>query len=224
MPGYDVSGIVDNTAVNYIATTDGFSLVTSMLGDVLLDYGSFAGKAYLLCEKNIKYEIFGRLEKYKPNLLVGISWRSGILTTARNEHYLSVENLEPLFSVPNIQFVNLQYDECLEEVAWVNERYPGKLINFEEIDQYNDFESVAALMSCLDLVIAPATTVAELSGALGVKTWLFSNSSEIDWRKINDEGTDVWHNSITIVDVLEKGNKTQLVEELRGRLYSLINS
>lgn len=217
VPGYDISGIVDDMAMETILKVDSVSLVSSVLGDILLDYNSFLGHKYLIADKELQMKMLDKLSNIGV-IKIGLSWRSGVLTSARNEHYLSVENLEPLFNLLNVQFINLQYDECSEEVAWVNERYPGKLINFEDIDQYNDFESVAALMSCLDLVIAPATTVAELAGALGVKTWLFSNSSEIDWRKIDEKGTDVWHNSITIVDVPEKGNKQKLVEEIFRRL------
>ena len=92
------------------------------------------------------------------------------------------------------------------------------MLNIEELDQYNDLDGVAALLKCMDLVIAPATTVVELAGALGCNTWMFSNSSEIDWRKIDEKGTDVWHNSIRIIDTQEKGNKELLVQKLYKEL------
>ena len=70
----------------------------------------------------------------------------------------------------------------------------------------------------MDLIIAPATTVVELSGALVCPTWMFSNSSELDWRKIDDEGTDVWHNSIKIIEGNKVGDKDALVQEIYSRL------
>jgi capsular polysaccharide export protein len=194
------------------------ALVTDFLHKVLVDYSSFAGGAYL-SEDSLRKDYISSLLP-RSNLLIGLSWRSSLTTHSRNEHYLTVEELEPLFQIDGIQFVNLQYDDCADELAWVEQRYPGKLFNLEELDQYNDLDGVAALLKCMDLVIAPATTVVELSGALGCPTWMFSNSSEIDWRKIDEDGTDVWHNSIKIVDVEEKGNKALLVNELFLRLSS----
>ncbi|TCB52219.1 capsular polysaccharide export protein, LipB/KpsS family [Acinetobacter terrestris] len=221
VPGSDICSLINNDAIDVIEKTEKLGFVTDLLHVFLPSYDKFPGVRYLKEDESLKFDLQARLDSFgKSKILVGISWRSSLTTTSRNEHYLSIENLAPIFSLPDVQFVNLQYDECLAEVAWVNNTFPGKLINFEDIDQYNDFESVAALMSCLDLVISPATTVVELSGALGVKSWLFSNSSEIDWRKIDEHGTDVWHNSIEIVDVEEKGNKELLVEELSKKLLA----
>jgi len=78
-------------------------------------------------------------------------------------------------------------------------------------------------MMCCDLIISPATTVVELAGALGCNAWLFSNSSELDWRKTNEVGQDVWHSNVKIIDVEEKGNKEALVEKLRKNLMEYIN-
>lgn len=223
VPGSDIYTIIDNSAISMINKVDNFCLVTDLLSDFLLTKNDFSGCAYLQPNKLLTTKLlerFNNLSLPKHQILVGLSWRSSITTSARNEHYLSVQEIEPLFTIPNVQFINLQYDDCLDELKWIESKYPNKIINFEDIDQYNDFDSVAALISCMDLVIAPATTVAELSGALGKSTWLFSNSSEIDWRKIDNEGTDIWHNSIKIVDVQEKGNKELLVEKIYNDLVA----
>jgi len=218
VPGSDLFQAINNTAAEIIEKVDGICYVTDMLHVVRKGYEDFIGDKYLFCNLELKMMYEARLKSSKK--IVGISWRSSLTTTARNEHYLSIEQLEPLFRIEGIQLVNLQYDDCINELNWINAKYPGSLINFEDLDQYNDFDGVAALMSCMDLIIAPATTVAELSGALGVDTWLFSNSSEINWRKKDNLGIDVWHNSIKILDVPEKGNKTILVEEIYKRLVS----
>lgn len=222
VPGSDIFNFVDNKAVEIINKVDKIALTTDFLHLALPDYESFHGNKYLDYDANFKNIFMNKLPK--DEVLVGLSWRSSLSTTARNEHYLSVEEMEPLFSINNVRYVNLQYDECDEELEWINSRYPGKILNFEDLDQYNDFDNVAALMSCMQLIIAPATTVVELAGALGINTWLFSNSAEIDWRIIDEMGTDVWHNSIHIVDVPEKGNKQALVKEIHNRLTKFVES
>lgn len=223
VPGSDLCSIVDNNAMPVIESADRISLVSDLLYDFLPTKDHFSGTSYLKPDPVLKAKMQHRLEKFSSKILIGLSWRSSLNTVSRNEHYLSVEELLPIFEIEEVQFVNLQYDECSEEIEYVNSRFPGKLINFEDIDQYDDLDSVAALISCMDLVISPATTVVELAGALGAKTWMFSNSSEIDWRKIDDAGTDIWHNSITILDVKRKGDKGLLVEEIQNRLTAFVH-
>lgn len=221
VPGSDVLGVIDNNAVDAINKSDKILFVTDLLHRCLPDYDAFPGVPYLKADSNKTQHYKKRLPKNCK--LVGLSWRSSLTTHSRSEHYLTIEELEPLFSIPGVTFINLQYDECDAELAWVQERYPNKIINFEEIDQYNDFDSVAALMMCTDLIISPATTVVELAGALGCRTWLFSNSSELNWRKIDKRGTDVWHNNTTIVEGDILGDKAKLVIALHKRLTDYLN-
>lgn len=221
VPGSDIVGIVNNEAVSAITRSETSVLVTDLLATYRTDYIDFPGVPYLIpCDE--------RISNFKKRLgakdiLVGISWRSSVQTAGRNEHYLDVSDLRPIFEVDGIQFVNLQYDDCSEELQWVEDNYPGRLINFEDLDQYNDFDGVAALMSCMDMIISPATTVVELAGAVGVETWLFSNSSELDWRKVNDSGKDVWHSSVSIVDLEPKGDKSELVNRIADLLSKRVN-
>jgi len=88
-------------------------------------------------------------------------------------------------------------------------------MDIEGVDQYNDFEAVAACMCSMDLIIAPFTTVAELAGALGRPTWLLSNSADAHWRKRPGDGFDVWHNSTTHIEGSILGNKESLVDSLK---------
>ena len=217
VPGSDIISVINNTAVTEIKKTKQYYFVTDLLHHCLPDYESFKGSKYLYADSE-KVNAYSHRLDFISDKLVGLTWRSSLNTHSRNEHYLTIEELEPLFSIHGITFVNFQYDQCDEELAWVEERYPGKLIDFKDIDHFNDFDSVAALMTCMDLMIAPCTTVVELAGALGCPTWLFSNSSEIDWRKIDAQGTDVWHNSITIVEGQTMGDKDSLVKELNACL------
>ena len=212
VPGSDIVGAVDNAAADAIDRADKVMFVTDMLHKILSGYDSFKGDSYLIPDAELVKRFREKLPSDK--LVVGISWRSSLATYSRNEHYVTIFELADMLRIPGVQFVNFQYDECSSELEWAEVNFPGKIIDIDDVDHYNDFESVSALMSCMDLVISPATTVAELSGALGCRTWLFSNSSELDWRKKDDYGTDVWHGSTRIIDVDEKGNKSALVNRL----------
>jgi len=132
--------------------------------------------------------------------------------------------LAPIFDIKGVTFINLQYDECHEELDWVERKWPGKIWNPEELDQYNDLDEVAGLISSLPLVISPATTVVELSGALGVTTWLLSNSSELHWRNDREREKDVWHQSINHLEADSPGDKISLVNNLKKKLEHFVAS
>ena len=218
--GFDLLRSIDNNGADAIKKSDKVIMITDLLHKVLPNYESFSGVPYLIHDTK-KTNDFKKILP-KNTKLVGLSWRSSLTTHSRNEHYLSIEELAPLFEVNGVTFVNFQYDECSDELAWIQERSPGKMIDIEELNHYDDLDSVASLMKCMDLMIAPATTVVELSGALGCPTWMFSNSSEIDWRIIDDEGTDVWHNSIKIVEGDKVGDKVSLVQNLKTKLERFV--
>jgi capsular polysaccharide export protein len=222
LPGSDLHPFFDNKGWLLAKSADSVILVTDALGDVIEGYESFNGDPYLKADPYLVEKWTTRLSgnSGSKRLLVGLSWRSSLATYSRNEHYFSVEDLIPLLEVPNVQFVNLQYDECSEELAWIDKRFKGRVLHFDDLDQYNDLDGVGALMSCLDLVIAPGTTVFELAGALGVRTWLLSNSSEFHWRKVPGTDIDAWHRSLNHIESAQLGNKQQVIAAARDRLLN----
>ena len=217
-----LTGALCNVAAEMIEQHDDFILVSDLLSDVYKGYESFLGKPYLMPDPEKAAYYKGQLTE--KVLYVGLGWRSSVLSSARNEHYFSVQELSPIFTLENIKFVNLQYDECAEELEWIEKHFPGKMINFEDLDQFNDFEGVAALMSALDIVICPTITPVELSGALGIETWLLSSSFEVGWRKMGESFVDVWHNSTEHFEGDTPGIKQTIVDQLYRRLAERVAS
>jgi len=216
----DLIQLMDNRGADVLEKSDNVVMVTDLLHKYLPDYESFSGISYL--ESDVEKTQFFKSVLPKNKKLIGLSWRSSLSTHSRNEHYLSVEELVPLFDINGVVFVNFQYDDCEEELAWVEKKHPGKIVDIKEVDHYDDLDSVASLMKCMDLMISPATTVVELAGALGCPTLMLSNSSEIDWRACDDKGTDVWHNSIEIISSNNDRDKAKLVLSLKDRLIDRI--
>lgn len=145
-------------------------------------------KGYLKPDAELLNIFSSRLASFQRKLLVGISWRSGNLLTSRNIHYAPISDWEPIFKVPNIQFVNLQYGECSEEIFNVKKYYDVDILNFEDIDLKNDLESVAAIIHNLDLVISVSTFISPFTQALGTplmlinhKNWSMLGQSKWPW-------------------------------------------
>lgn len=219
LPSIELTPWFDNNGYQKIQEND-YCIITNLLFSYLWnDKDEFLGKPYLKADEiRIRY-YQSRLPKNKK--LVGLNWRSSLtVNPSRARHYFKIQELEKLFTIPDIQFVNCQYDECEEELEWVEKRFPGKMINIKELDQYNDLDGVAALLSCMDLVIAATTAVCELAGALGCKTWIFDASTEILHRKCDNgkSNQDMWHHSAEIIDVDERGNKEKLAQKIYTKL------
>lgn len=121
---------------------------------------------------------------------VGLAWRSIVNTSIRQKHYFCPEDFHLLIHLQDTEFWVLQPgctdDELKKLSKFLNLRVP------QDIDLVDDFESQAALISCLDAVISPCTTTAELAGAVGVKTLILANTYMTAWRQ-NQDFSDIWH-------------------------------
>ena len=135
-----------------------------------------------------------RLAALGPGLKVGIGWRSQLMTPERKGAYTTLDQWGPLFALPNVVFVNLQYGECEAEVAAAEARFGVTIHRWNDLDLKDDFEAAAALTANLDLVITPAMSAGELAGALGVPVWRFGHR---DWTQLGT-GVRPWFPSMRI--------------------------
>lgn len=135
-----------------------------------------------------------RLEMLGPGLRVGIGWRSQMMTAERSTAYLPLDAWAPLFALPGIQWVVLQYGDVEDEVRQAERRFGIRLHRWDDLDRKDDFDGVAALIAGLDLVISPAMSVGELAGALGAPVWRFGHR---DWTQLG-AGVRPWYPSMRL--------------------------
>jgi Flp pilus assembly protein TadD len=137
-----------------------------------------------------------RLAEIGPGPYVGFSWRSKLNTAERRLEYTRLDEWAPVFSVPGVTWINLQYDDCERELRNAERAFGVTLHRWDWLDLMNDFEEMAALTVALDLVVAARNAVAMLGGALGAQTVMMGN--RWDW---SDLGTDTtpWFPTIQLV-------------------------
>ena len=218
LPSSELVRHLDNRGWEEVCESNKVILQLDLLSDLIKSYEDCVNVRLLIAD-DIKVEFWRkRLSVYreKNKMLVGINWQSSLVSYSRNQHYVSILEMLQFFELDEIQFVNLQYGDCKEDLDLVNSLYPGKLVSFDDVDLFDDFESVAAIMTNLDLVVAPPTTMLELAGALGVDTILMSNSAEANYRKspLKEGLRDCWFDSIQIVEGFPIGNKHSMVSNV----------
>jgi len=163
---------------------------------------------------SIKEKYASILNPFKHKLLVGISWRGGLLSALRNTSYSSIRDWGEILTLSNCQFVNLQYGECEEELLEAEGLFGIEILRWKDLDLKNDLESVMALVSNLDYVISVETAICTISPALGVSTILLANRS---WFFLGEENKFPWFKSVTplISDIGEMvASKLHLVPDL----------
>jgi hypothetical protein len=114
----------------------------------------------------------GRLAASGDGIKVGVSWRGGTALSRGGLRSLALDDLAPLFAVPGVDFVSLQYDAGNEEMAGYRARSGCTLEHFA--GAIADYDETAALVTALDLVISVCTAIIHLGGALGTPVWVMA--------------------------------------------------
>jgi tetratricopeptide (TPR) repeat protein len=82
-----------------------------------------------------------------------------------------------------------------------------------------DFAETAALMRCLDLVIAVDTSVAHLAGALGCPTWLLLPYTP-DYRWLLDRDDSPWYPTLKLFRQGERRDWAEVLDRVRCELIA----
>ncbi|SEI50617.1 Tetratricopeptide repeat-containing protein [Allopseudospirillum japonicum] len=137
-------------------------------------------KNYLSLDADLVAKWQQRIQGLGSGLKIGFNWRGGLVTAQRAKGYAAIEEWENLFNLQGIHLVNLLYDECQQELDLVKEKFGCTLHTWDDLDLKNDFDQVAALMSQLDLVITPQSSVARLAETLGIESWVATIGATIE--------------------------------------------
>ena len=111
-----------------------------------------------------------RLSSIGKEPYVGISWKSSVISPYRLQHYPPITEWSAVLKVPNVTFINLQYTDYVDDIAKVQDTFGVTVHNFEDIDQYNNIDEVAALCAALDMVVSTKITPPFISSSVGTPT------------------------------------------------------
>ena len=132
-------------------------------------------------------------------VVVGLSW-SSIKPWLHEPISAPLCDFGALLQLSDCRFVDLQYGDTLAEREMVA-RETGVLVErLEDVDNTNDLDALAALISACDLVVTISNTTAHLAGALGKPTWVlvpYSKTRVWHWFKGREESP--WYPCVRVI-------------------------
>jgi tetratricopeptide (TPR) repeat protein len=134
----------------------------------------FRHEAFLIADAARVAEFRQRLAECGPGPYIGICWRSIMLGAKRSKYYSTLDNWKPIFAVPGVKLVCVQYGDVAEELRHAAETLGADITVLEGLDLKNDIDGAAALSAALDLVISAPTAAAAVAASVGTEVWFLT--------------------------------------------------
>ncbi|MDA0834707.1 MAG: hypothetical protein O2955_05545 [Planctomycetota bacterium] len=154
---------------------------------------------------------------------VGLCWQGSPHFPYDRIRSIPFAKFHRLFTVEGVAWISLQQGPGR---AQLDELRPnGPVFEFPESpdEQLPLMSETAAVMSQLDLVITSDTSVAHLSGGLGIPTWLVL-SRYPEWRWLWDRESSPWYPSMRIFRQQTHGNWNEVFSVITDELNMRMNT
>ena len=129
-----------------------------------------ARKSYLLADPARVSELKKTIAA-KGRLICGLSWQSAAPKVGAAKS-IALRDLAPLLELQGVQFVDLQYGDTAAERQAAQAATGIGIRHVDAINNREDIDGLAALISACDVVVTISNTTAHLAGALGKPTLL----------------------------------------------------
>jgi len=130
--------------------------------------------------------------------VIGLSWVSKAPVGGASES-ARLADFEALLRLSNCRFVDLQYGDTSEERAALARDMGLMVERLGDIDNTNDLDGLAALMTACDAVISVSNTTAHLAGALGRPTFVMvPHGYARIWYWFHDRNQSPWYPRVEV--------------------------
>ena len=155
--------------------------------------------------------------KTRAGFRIGVVWQGNTAYLDDSQRSYSLQKYGPLARLPGVQLISLQKGGGSEQIQ--NVCFPIQP-PADKFDEQGPFLDSAAVMSNLDLVIAPNTSLAHLAGSLGVPVWVILSKIATDWRWIENRNDTPWYPTMRLYRQKVAGDW----DEVFNRVYADIAS
>jgi hypothetical protein len=148
-------------------------------------------------------------------LRVGLVWSGNPKHINDRNRSMPLQVMSPLLDV-DAMFVSLQREARPHDADVLRER--TEIIDHSR--DLTDFVETAALVSCLDLVVAVDTSVAHLAAALGRPTWILLPSNP-DFRWMLNRNDSPWYPTVRLFRQSRTREYESVIERVRAELEAM---
>jgi len=177
-------------------------------------------KQYLISNQDLKNKLIKKI-KSSSEFICGVAWKSKNVDVGQDKS-LSIDKFLPIFNIPNINFIDLQYGDTEAERQHVLDEYKIEIKKIDEIDNFNDIDCLASLIDVCDFIVTTSNVTAHIAGALGKEVYLilpFSRGKIWYWHK-GDE-VSLWYPSIKQFSTPKEGPEIimkEIAEKIKERI------
>ena len=150
---------------------------------------------YLKADPHRTKSVKQGLDVNEGDFVIGLSWAS---TAPRIGVHKSVplEKLEPMFDLPNVKVISLQYGEPKNQVEEFQKK-TGKKIQQSFVNNFFDLEGVASMMDLCDVVVSCSNANVHLAGAMGKPVLVFDANKLWYWN-CKEGNRSTWYPSVQL--------------------------
>ncbi len=156
--------------------------------------------------------------KHGDRLVCGLSWVSKNADFGTDKS-LRLKDLEPLLSLPRVNFVDLQYGDTRAEQSALHAATGLALTRIAEIDNFNDIDGLAALIAACDVVVTVSNTTAHLAAALGKPTLvMLPFTVGLLWYWHVDRDDSPWYPGVRLFRQEQSGDWSGVIRQVQQAL------
>jgi hypothetical protein len=151
--------------------------------------------------------------------LIGLAWHTRAKVNGRKRS-IDLSALRPLFALPAIRWVSLQYGDfdVLEQQA---AEAGAPLLIDRRVDQLTDMDLFAAQIAAVDMVISIDNSTVHLAGALGLPVWVLLPFAA-EWRWQLGRSDCPWYPSLRLFRQSETCNWETVILRVMAELSAPI--
>jgi Tetratricopeptide repeat len=153
--------------------------------------------------------------RQKGSLKVGIRWSGNPNNESNYDRKIPFEFLLELAENPNVTLYSLQVGDGVEQIA--HNGAQQICMDIGGAMSSKGYIGTAMTLLHLDLVITACTSVAHLSAAMGIPTWIILSSNPY-WVWLNEGRTTHWYPSVTLYRQPSPGDWISVIEKVKADL------
>ena len=150
-----------------------------------------------------------------PGKKVGLLWTSLIMNAGRHLYFSPFEQWRPVLTTPGATFINLQYGDQSEALAFAKREFGVEIYQPPGINLRDDLEDVAALSAAMDLVLGVSNASFNLAAAVGAPSWLVT--ARRAWTQLGSDSYP-WYSQVRVFSPTTTGDWTGVMAQVAAAL------